>query len=284
MLFGRKTDYFSHNSTHDRYAHNFISASSRKHNKFNKNSNIIIMERSSSISLNNQGFYLINQKRYDDAAEILRDAILLMRSEAKIHDGILNVDGTNDQPLECNDEHDEIVIESKETFENTNVKFEDSSSSSVDDYVYSTPIFLFNASANEFRDRFFAITFNLALANHLQSLNQDQATGDDDDDCQSSDHLKMVAKQLYELALQIEGCDGNYGFHITAAIFNNLSNISRSLSNGEEMDAEKYDELLLQCLCYFVETSNAFTATKAYRGFMANASRRILKENAAAAA
>jgi hypothetical protein len=125
---------------------------------------------------------------------------------------------------------------------------------------------LFNASENEFRDRFFVITFNLGLANHLEALSQDQTGGDVSE---SSDHLKMVAKQLYELALQIERCDGNYGFHITAAIFNNLSNISRALSNGEETDAEKYDELLLKCLCYFVETSNVFTATKAYRGFMA---------------
>jgi hypothetical protein len=245
------------------------------------------MVRSTSISLNNQGFALIKQNRYVDAAEILREALLLLKSEAKTCDGILDLNETNDQPTEhCDREmsssDDEILFESKDTFENTNFKLQDSPmSSSVHEYVYSSPIFLFNASENEFRDRFFVITFNLGLANHLEALSQDQTGGDVSE---SSDHLKMVAKQLYELALQIERCDGNYGFHITAAIFNNLATISRTLPNGEETDADKYDELLLKCLCYFVETSNVFTSTTAYRGFVANAFRRILKCNVAAAA
>jgi hypothetical protein len=243
-----------------------------------------------SISLSNQAFSLIGQNRYVDAADILMQALLLMKSEARSNGGIIDDTENNEKHIQQHQEHDtsDSALQNNPTADNVSDSKEDGiptwkwdipADGVQGEYVFQRPILLSKSSATEFPDRFFAITFNLALANHLEALRQEQV-GDES----KSFQLKMLAKQLYELTLQIEGFECVFGFHVAAAIFNNLSNIIRSISNEKEKEAEQYDLLLVSCLCYLSETSNNFAATEEYHGLFASASRVILKCHVAAAA
>jgi hypothetical protein len=159
-----------------------------------------------------------------------------------------------------------------------------SSSSLPSHYIYNQPVCLPDLNNDNsvcYDDCYnvwsFAITFNLALASHLMSIELDRTTVADKS---SSFQYKTVAKSLYRLSLQIKGSQ-MLGEHLPAAILNNISDVCL-----DRREARYYDQMLLSALFLQVDMGNASSPqTQMYfNRFLKNVSYLLGASNVAAAA
>lgn len=210
-----------------------------------------------SFRLNNQACVLIRQGRYTEASTLLRRALLLTkremevlqqsRSRSPVHHDDFKLQGQQSSAA-----NEEVVI--TPSLDNDVVMMDVDSQDEEEEaydvsshYVYAQPVFL-NKICGEhfFNDRSFAITFNLAIASHLMSIQQERQGGEETLALRS----KTLAKSLYGLAMQIQGSEV-FGQHLPAAILNNMSGVC-----SDPQEAQRYDELLLSALFLHVGTGN----------------------------
>jgi hypothetical protein len=110
----------------------------------------------------------------------------------------------------------------------------------------------------------FTISFNVALASHLQGCEQ-EVKGDHDAAC----HSFIVAIKMYNLTLyQCQAEDkinmamvNTLNGHVYAAIFNNLAHIHAML--GKRRQSTAYAEQLLKTLVYLVDSGRVTTFREA---------------------
>jgi hypothetical protein len=110
----------------------------------------------------------------------------------------------------------------------------------------------------------FTLSFNVALASHLQGIEQEMR-----DDYAAATHSFTVAMKMYTLSL----CQGQAIYksngvifhtlndHVYAAIFNNLAHVHAML--GEKRQSLAYAEQLLKTLFYLVDSGRVTTVREA---------------------
>jgi hypothetical protein len=134
----------------------------------------------------------------------------------------------------------------------------------------------------------FTISFNVALASHLQGVEQEMGGYND-----AARHSFMVAMKMYSLTLcQCQAIYKSSGVtisntmndHVYAAIFNNLVHVHAML--GERHQSMVYAEELLKTLFYLVDSGRVTTVREAttHKLLLENAHCLLMKSSNSAAA
>jgi tetratricopeptide (TPR) repeat protein len=246
----------------------------------------------SSTDLNNEACFLVKLRRYDEAMAYLKRALSSIKAEVHAHQVVASsqrkcreYDATH-----CVD--DEALFETEAEMsayyfsryaltspqnEDSSYFYEDhGSDDDLTESIYAKLVVIHADDSRFFALRSFAITFNLAVANHLRSIELRR---------EGNNLLSLqtvgLAKQLYTLALQIEGIE-MCGAHLPVACYNNLAKACRSLGSYEE--AECYGRLVLSNLILLIDTGYLSAPSKIVNGFMKNVTYLLLRSPAVAAA
>jgi hypothetical protein len=197
----------------------------------------------SSRALNNEACSLVKVRRYEEAYALLKEALCSIKVEGEAlriaassplkeiveANPTLGVEHRDEADMNCPNYHFVFV----------------SMSDTASSCIYAKLVYIRDDGSDCLALRAFAITFNLALASHFRSIELER-----DGKKLLSMQAMRQSRKLYLLALQVEGTEV-YGVHLSAAAFNNLSQICRSLGNDEE--SRYYDHLLLSNLILLID-------------------------------
>jgi hypothetical protein len=232
--------------------------------------------------LNNEGYCLIKNDRYDEAVVTLMQALRETKKTA--------VEARNERRVSsCSqgssrDTHPSSTTSPSQVEICTPVNMVDAETTFVDlamqdqldspsqsPYMYTEPVFITDQLKASKDDSIttlsFIIMFNLALSHHLKGNSSEGV---------SSRKSLEIAKRLYELTFQMQAQEVETNLLLMSSLLNNLSLVHKALDNQHE--AEQCDQLLLSALLLLVDMGEMSrdSGSDLY-GFMGNVMHLMIK-------
>jgi hypothetical protein len=229
----------------------------------------------SSMALNERACSLLSQGNASDGLELFKKALSVLKNEITLRStGLLLSDEPQNSSYQEQEATDGVaeacfyrLLPAPKACKNESQRF----------WMYSHPLSMQRATIGSacamwsIHSNVFTLSFNVALASHLQGVEQEMG-GDND----AARHSYLVAVRMYNLTLcQCQAIYKKNGAilnilndHMCVAIFNNLVHV-----HAMSYQSTAYAELLLKTLFYLVDSGRVTTVREA-------ANHQMLLENA----
>lgn len=245
------------------------------------------MNLTTAMALNDQGCFLLSQSCVSEALEVFKRALSALKKETQGRptDSLLSnpplknlyhEDGTASCDFTCS-----LIVVPSSFQKQQQERYKIYSRPLSIQAVPSTSSSFVRCTASDA----FTISYNVALASHLQGVEQAM-----EGECDAASHSLLVAQKLYNLTLQQANYKQDCGIantrndHIFAAIFNNLAHVHAMLGEGSHCLA--YAQQLIKTLFYLLESGRVSSPQEvsAHKMFLENAHCLLMAPNVSAAA